>query len=157
MRNSIALTAAFLSLTVMTACSSSEPIVQEDVDSVSSKQEVPTNIDSTEEERLSYSSSSVEEDTHESLLKFSCKWDEPSEAWVTFTEVEKRGTIRTVSWVTDTFSDGGYNQETRCSMVTQKFQKFYDAGDLNNIYIGEFKRASSLVRCSRSGSATGTR
>ncbi|MGR3279158.1 COP23 domain-containing protein [Acaryochloris marina NIES-2412] len=44
---------------------------------------------------------------------------------------ERKGNIRLIAWKSEFFSDFGLTPQDRCSKVTQKFQKRYDAGQLD--------------------------
>jgi hypothetical protein len=47
-----------------------------------------------------------------------------------------RGTVAIIRWSSEYFSDAGYDSQTRCNIVSSKFQSFYNSGALNFITAG---------------------
>jgi hypothetical protein len=64
---------------------------------------------------------------------FYCGWSAGYPATLADTP---RGTVAIIRWSSEHFSDSGYDSQTRCNIVSNKFQSFYNSGALNFITAG---------------------
>lgn len=73
----------------------------------------------------------------------------------TFVETQK-GTTPVIRWVSNYFSDHGYEPLTRCRQVSSKFQQFFNNGSLNYITTGTVNRQPVIcVSNTKGGACTG--
>ncbi|NET45446.1 COP23 domain-containing protein [Okeania sp. SIO2B3] len=54
----------------------------------------------------------------------------------TYVQTE-RGRIAIIKWVSEFFTDSGYDPQTRCQQVSPQFQKLYNRGQLNYLSAGQ--------------------
>lgn len=52
----------------------------------------------------------------------------------------QHGNVPVIRWVSDHFTGSGYDPQTRCEMVSQRFQDFSDAGTLQYLTTGRMNR-----------------
>ncbi|HLO48481.1 MAG TPA: COP23 domain-containing protein [Kamptonema sp.] len=73
----------------------------------------------------------------------------------TFVETQK-GSFPVIRWVSNYFSDHGYEPLTRCRQVSSKFQQFFNNGTLNYITTGTVNRERVIcVSNTKGGPCTG--
>ena len=56
-----------------------------------------------------------------------------------------------IRWVSDRFEASGWDAQTRCTEVTQRFQTYYDAGQLQYITTGRMNRQPVICTTDREG------
>lgn len=62
----------------------------------------------------------------------------------------QRGRVSVIKWVSQYFSNAGFNPETRCQEVSSQFQKLYNEGKLN--YLSAGRKNNQLIICGLSAS-----
>lgn len=56
----------------------------------------------------------------------------------------KKGSVPVIRWVSDAFSGSGFDPQTRCEIVSQKFQESHEAGTLKYLTTGR-KNGQNIV------------
>lgn len=87
---------------------------------------------------LDLNSGNAQPVAHGDSIKYVCEQGEEDGLWTTYADSDVRGRIPIVVWATGHFERSGYDQETRCEIVTSKLQSFEDRDMLDNLYIGRF-------------------
>lgn len=54
----------------------------------------------------------------------------------------QHGEVPVIRWVSDYFEASGYDPQTRCNLVSQRFQNFKDSGSLQYLTTGRMNRQS---------------
>lgn len=65
---------------------------------------------------------------------FACGTNEGSPA--TIVKTAQHGDVTIITWDSSFFQDSGFDNQTRCNMVTKKFQSLYDQGSLKYFTAG---------------------
>ncbi len=65
--------------------------------------------------------------------KFMCGTSQGRPATMAMT---RRGPVPVIRWTSNYFGSGGYTPQTRCGIVSNKFQQYYKEGTLNYLTIG---------------------
>lgn len=65
---------------------------------------------------------------------FTCGTSEGSPA--TIVKTAQHGDVTIITWSSGFFQDSGFDNQTRCNMVTKKFQSLYDQGSLKYFTAG---------------------
>ena len=68
--------------------------------------------------------------------RFACEFNPANGLPTTYFYSPKGGRLPVVNWFSEYFSGSGYTPETRCHMVTLKFQKAYDYNSLGFVTTG---------------------
>lgn len=62
-----------------------------------------------------------------------------------------RGTVAIINWVSDYFSYSGYDPQTRCELVSSRFQRYYDDEQLGYLTTGRMNRQPIVCVASQEG------
>lgn len=80
--------------------------------------------------------------------KFYCGWSGGYPATMANTS---RGPVTVIRWSSEHFSEAGYDPQTRCNIVSSKFEAFYGTGSLNFITAGIVNRQPVVCATGSSG------
>ncbi|MGK7939456.1 MAG: COP23 domain-containing protein [Crocosphaera sp.] len=69
----------------------------------------------------------------------------------TFAKTADQAMIPVLLWQSDYFSYSGYDANTRCQLVSNRFQYFYNTGQLNYITTGRMNRMPVVCVSSQNG------
>jgi hypothetical protein len=69
----------------------------------------------------------------------------------TIVDHPQHGTVTLIRWVSDYFEASGYDPQTRCDLVSQRFQTYKEQGTLQYLTTGIMNRQNVICVSSRNG------